>query len=121
MNVRLRRTICLSRGRQFLNDITVCSSDQCSERLDVIGDTGTKFDVSHVLARTLQQASRIRECRTLKESNVDVLGEDVDVGEAGVFDAPCGTTIMHEFTDLAAAAPNFGKPLGCKCGEVGRP
>ena len=67
--------------------------------------------MAHELAGALQQAGRIRERCALKESDVYVRSEYVDVGEGHVSQTSGGTAVVQELADFVAAFSHFLKPL----------
>ena len=69
-----------------------------------------QFHVTHVLAGALQEMSGIGQGRALKESDVDVRGEDVNVAKRNISQTCDRTAVMHEFADLVAAAAHDFEP-----------
>src|SRR5579863_394883 len=69
--------------------------------------------MAHELAGALQQASRIRQRCTLKESNVYVRREYVDVAKGCISQTCSRTAVMQKLPDLVATVSHHLKPLLC--------
>ena len=67
--------------------------------------------MAHSLACALQYVSRIWERRPLKEPDVHVRGEYIDVAEGHIAQTCNGATVMEEFPDFVAAFSHDLKPL----------
>jgi len=67
--------------------------------------------VAHEFAGALQETSGIGQGCALEESDVDVRGEHVDIGEGGVSEAGDGAAVMEEFPDFVAAVAHDLKPV----------
>jgi hypothetical protein len=72
--------------------------------------TGLELGVAHVFARTHQQACWIRQCRAVKEAQIDVRLEDPDVCEWDVLDTDRRIAVVHQFKDVAPAVPDGLEP-----------
>src|SRR5512146_2269230 len=66
--------------------------------------------MAHVLASTLQHASRIGQRRAVKEPHVYVRSIYVDVAERCVSQACNRTAVMQELTDFISACAHRAKP-----------
>ena len=64
----------------------------------------------HVLAGTLKQTRGIVQRRAVKEADIDVIPEGVDVSKRRILHACDGATIVHELADVGAAVPHVFKP-----------
>ena len=73
--------------------------------------------VPHEFAGALQDSGRIRQRRALKESNIHVCREHVDVGKRRIAQAGGGHTIMHDLADIIAALAHHFKPLAGNVAE----
>src|SRR5690242_19139800 len=69
--------------------------------------------MAHELAGALQQAGRIRQCGTLKESHVYVRSEYIDVGEGRISQTCNRTAVVQELPDFVPALSHRFKPLMC--------
>ncbi len=67
--------------------------------------------MSHVLAVAVQQACRIRQRCAVKEPNVDVRGEYIDIAEGRISQTGNRTAVMQELADFVAAVSHHLKPL----------
>ena len=85
--------------------------DQFLKRRRVWECSGAQLYVAHALARALQQMGWIGEGRALVEADVDVRGEDVDVGEGRVAEAGDGAAVMEELADFVAALAHRFEPV----------
>ena len=92
-------------------DVGVCVVDEVGEGLGIRGRFRFQLDVAHELAGALQETGGIGERVAVEESDVDVGGEDVDVGEGGVSEAGDGAAVMEEFADFVAAVAHEVEPM----------
>jgi hypothetical protein len=69
--------------------------------------------VSHELARAFKQTLRIRQFGSMKEADVDVRGEGIDVGKRRTAHARSGLTIMQHLPNVIAAMAYGFKPPSC--------
>jgi hypothetical protein len=83
-------------------DVGVGSFDEAPERRGAGERSGLQLDVAHTLAGALQEASGIGKRGSLKETDVDVGGEDVDVGKRRVSQTRDRAAVVEEFEDLVA-------------------
>jgi hypothetical protein len=67
--------------------------------------------MAHELAGAFEQASRIRECRTVEEPYIYVRSEYIHVAEGRVSQACHRTAVMQEFSDFVAAFSHRLEPL----------
>jgi hypothetical protein len=67
--------------------------------------------MAHELAGALQQAGRIRQGCALKEPNVYVRSEYIDVAEGRISQARDGTPVMQKLPDFVPASSHNLKPL----------
>src|ERR1700722_4990043 len=67
--------------------------------------------MAHELALALQQASRIRQRRSLKEPHVYMRTEYVDVAEGHISQTYYRAAVMQNLADFVAAFPHYLKPL----------
>src|SRR5579864_229487 len=67
--------------------------------------------MAHELAGALQQTGRVRQRRAVKEANVYVGGEHVDVGEGRVSQTGDRTAVMQKLADFVAAISHHVKPV----------
>ena len=99
-------------------DVCVGCLDEPVEGCVVYGDTGLELDVAHELARALEQAGRVWERRAVKEANVHVRGEDVDIAEGGVAEAGNRAAVMEQLADFVSAAAHGVKPPAGKVSQL---
>lgn len=57
----------------------------------------------------------------MKEADIDVRGEYIDVGKCGVFHASRGVAIVEEFGDVLTTVAHLGEPLTRDRGEIRTP
>src|SRR5262245_15029844 len=67
--------------------------------------------MTHELAGALQQASRIRQCRAVKKTNVYVRGEYVHIAEGRISQTHHRTAVMQDLPDFVPALSHHLKPL----------
>src|SRR5882757_7048481 len=67
--------------------------------------------MTHELAGALQQASRIRQCCAVKESNVYVRGEYIHITEGRISQTYNRTAVMQKLPDFVPALSHHLKPL----------
>src|ERR1700726_3034735 len=67
--------------------------------------------MTHELASALQQASRIRQCCAVKESNVYVRGEYIHITERRISQTYNRTAIVQKLPDFVPALSHHLKPL----------
>src|ERR1700686_966946 len=67
--------------------------------------------MTHELAGALQQASRIRECCAVKEPDVYVRSEYIDVSEGRVSQTCNRTAVMQKLPDFVPTFSHHLKPL----------
>src|SRR5690349_10276839 len=67
--------------------------------------------MAHELAGALQQARRVRQRCSVKEPDVYVRSEYIDVPEGGVSQASNRTAVMQKLPDLVPALSHDLKPL----------
>src|SRR5215471_5382231 len=67
--------------------------------------------MAHELAGALQQAGRIRKRCAMKEPDVDVRSEYVDVAEGRISQTCYGTAVMQKLADFVPAFSHDLKPL----------
>ena len=72
---------------------------------------GTKLDVTHGFSGAFQKAGWIRELRSTEESDIDVSGECIDVGECSIADARGRLIIVHHLANIISARPKNVEPL----------
>jgi hypothetical protein len=92
-------------------DIGVRGLNETGKGLIVDGDSGFEFYVAHELAGALQQAEWIGQRGTVKEPQVDVRSEDIDVAKGRISETGNRTTVVHELADLVAAIAQRLKPV----------
>ena len=94
-------------------DICVRRIDEPVERQGVCGRSRSQLHMTHLLAGTLQQASRIGQVCAVKEPYVDVRSEYINVTEGRISQTGNRTAIMQKFPDFIAAFSHRLKPLMC--------
>jgi hypothetical protein len=67
--------------------------------------------MTHELAGALQQAGRIRQRRAVKEPDVDVRSEYIDVAEWCISQTCNRTAVMQQLPDFVPAFSHHLKPL----------
>jgi hypothetical protein len=67
--------------------------------------------MTHELAGALQQASRIRQCRAVKKTNVYVRGEYIHIAEGRISQTRNRTAVMQKLPDFVPALSHHLKPL----------
>src|SRR5271154_534841 len=67
--------------------------------------------MTHELARALQQARRIRQCRAVKEPHVYVRGEYIHIAEGRISQACNRIAVMQKLPDFVPALSHHLKPL----------
>src|SRR5271154_416505 len=67
--------------------------------------------MTHELARALQQARRIRQCRAVKEPHVYVRGEYIHIAEGRVSQTYNRIAVMQKLPDFVPALSHRLKPL----------
>ena len=67
--------------------------------------------MAHVFATALQQACRIRQRRAMKEPDVYMSFECIDVTEWRIFYACDRTAVVHEFPNVVATLSHDVKPF----------
>src|SRR5262249_1375983 len=72
--------------------------------------------MAHELAGALQQAGRIRQRRAVKEPDVHVRSEYIDVAEGRISQTCNRKAVMQELPDLVTAFSHHLKPL-MRCGS----
>ncbi len=92
-------------------DIGVRRLNEAGKGLIIDGDSGFEFYVAHELAGALQQAEWIGQRGTVKEPQVDVRSEDIDVAKGRISETGNRTTVVHELADLVAAIAQRLKPV----------
>lgn len=92
-------------------DVCVCGLDEPGESCVVGGGAGSQLDVAHELVVALQVEGGVGQGRTLKEADVDVRGEDVDVGEGCVAEAGGRAAVVEELADFVSAVAHCFKTL----------
>jgi len=70
-----------------------------------------QFHVPHTFATSLQETSGVAEHRAVKEADIDVTFECVDVPKGRILYTCDGTTIVHQLSDIVTAPPHLRKPL----------
>src|SRR5438477_2199702 len=73
--------------------------------------------MAHEPAVALQQAGRIRQRCAVKEPNVDVRGEYIDVAEGRISQTCNRTAVMQKLPDFVAALSHHLKPLMRDCSQ----
>src|SRR5262249_41280721 len=76
--------------------------------------SGPKLHMSHDLARALKQSLRIRQFGSMKEADVDVGLEGIDVGKRRTAHAHSGLAIMQHFPNVITAMAHGLKPPSCR-------
>jgi hypothetical protein len=66
--------------------------------------------MAHELASTPQQAGRIGQRHPLKEPNLYVRGEGIDLTEGRISETRDGTAVMQKFTNFISTSPHHVKP-----------
>lgn len=92
-------------------NVGVGGEDEFADGGSVRRGTGLEFNVAHEFAGTQENAGRIGESIAVKEADVDVGGEDVDVGEGCVAEAGDGAAVMEDLADFIAAFAHDGEPM----------
>src|SRR5580698_8213484 len=67
--------------------------------------------MTHELAGALQQASRVRQCRAVKEPHVYVCGEYVHIAEGRISQTSNRAGVMQKLPDFVPALSHHLKPL----------
>src|SRR5258708_29043569 len=67
--------------------------------------------MTHELAGALQQASRIGQCRAVKEPHVYVRGEYIHIAEGRISQTYNRTAVMQKLPDFVPALSHHLKPL----------
>src|SRR5258708_17364231 len=67
--------------------------------------------MTHELAGALQQASRIGQCRAVKEPHVYVRGEYLHIAEGRISQTYNRTAVMRKLPDFVPALSHHLKPL----------
>src|ERR1700674_4796293 len=67
--------------------------------------------MTHELAGALQQASRIRQCRAVKEPNVYVRGEYIHIAEGRISQTYNRIAVVQKLPDFVPALSHHLKPL----------
>src|ERR1700753_3664792 len=93
----------MSAALQAAADIEVSGADQRRQSGSIWLDAGQQFYVAHALATALQQRGRVFKQCAVKETDVDMPCERVDVAEGRIVDAGHGTAIVHEFPHIGTA------------------
>lgn len=75
--------------------------------------------MAHEFAGALQEMCGVGQGCAVKEADVDVRMEGVDIGEGGVAEAGNGAAVMQEFADFVAAFPQGFKPVAGEGSEFG--
>ncbi len=91
--------------------IQVCHLDEPCERSAVYGRSRPQLHMAHKLASALQQASRIRQRRTLKEPHVDMRSEYIHIAEGHIPQARNRTAIMQQLPNFVPTSSHHLKPL----------
>src|SRR5579872_1187647 len=91
-------------------DVGVGSIDEFAERGIVACQARSELYMAHEFARALQQAIRIRQGCSLKEADVDVRSECVDVSKGDVSQARNRTAIVQKLPDLISATAHDLEP-----------
>jgi hypothetical protein len=77
----------------------------------VCGRSGSELHMAHGLARALQQVCGIRERCAVKEPDVYVRSEYIDVAEGRISQTRNRTAVMQELADFVSTFPHHLKPL----------
>jgi hypothetical protein len=70
--------------------------------------------VAHAFARSLQEAGRVLQRRTMEEADVHVISERVDVSEGRVLDTGDRAAVVHQLPHVVATLPHSREPLFCE-------
>jgi hypothetical protein len=98
-----------SRAQPHLH-VPVCGGDERLEGGGVHRSTPVELHVAHTLAGALEQPRRILERRAMKEADVHVGAEGVDVRERGGADTRGGVAVVQELANVRAAAAHRLEP-----------
>jgi hypothetical protein len=91
--------------------IRVRRLDEPAERCGVCGRSRSQLHMAHEPAGALQQSSRIRQHCAVKEPNVNVRSEYIDVAEGRIAQTCNRTAVMQDLPDFVPAFSHHFKPL----------
>jgi hypothetical protein len=75
--------------------------------------------VAHAAAAAFEQAGGIVEVYAVKEADIDVRSEDVDVCEGSIAHARCGTSVVQQLTHVFATSTHVLEPQACDGAKLG--
>ena len=82
-----------------------------AERSGIGGRSRFQLYMTHEFAGTLQEAGWVLQSGALKEADVDVGGEHIDICEGHVSETRNRATVMQKLADFVSAVPHHLKPL----------
>jgi DNA-binding MarR family transcriptional regulator len=86
-------------------DVDVRRVDELGQGCGIHFTTRPELHMAPPLARSLQEARRVRKQRTKEETNVDVILERVDIAKRRVVDTGGRTSVVHQFAHVGATVP----------------
>src|SRR5690606_12832350 len=100
-----------NRSTQALLHIGIGGSDELPQSYVIEIASGPELHMAHELARAFQQAFRIGNLGTSKESDVDVSFEGVHVNEGGPAYAGSRMPIMQQLSNIVSASADDLEPV----------
>ena len=95
-------------------DVRAGGCNQSAQRGRIERGPGPQLYVPHVFSAALQQVCRVLQHCSVKESDVHVRCESVDVSEGDIAKAGYGTAVVEQLAHLVAAGAHHLKPFTCE-------